>query len=89
MVEGLRMNNPMLLWFGQYSYGLYIIHGLLRPAHVRLLPPDMFVSMVKIPVIGLMLHLAVWFSISMLLAWISWHCYEKHFMKLKRYIKYS
>jgi peptidoglycan/LPS O-acetylase OafA/YrhL len=84
-----RMNNPILRWFGKYSYGLYIIHGLLRPAHIRLLTPGMFVSMVKIPVIGLTLHLAAWFAISMLLAWASWHCYEKHFVKLKRYIKYT
>ena len=84
-----RMCNPALLWFGKYSYGLYIIHGLLRPAHVKILLPDMFVSFFRIPAIGLLMHLATCIAISMILAYASWHCYEKHFLKLKKYFAYN
>jgi len=81
--------NPVLRWFGKYSYGMFIIHGLLRPAHLRLLPPDMYVAVFRIPVVGLALHMATCIAVSVLLAYVSWHCYEKHFLKLKKYFAYG
>ena len=43
----------------------------------------------RVPVVGLALHMATCIAISVLQAYVSWHCYEKHFLKLKKYFVYG
>jgi peptidoglycan/LPS O-acetylase OafA/YrhL len=76
--------HPVLVFFGHYSYGLYVFH---HP--VVLAMQNSFVNENGLPLfLGsqlayqlLLFSLAM--CISMALALVSWHAYEVHFLKLK------
>ncbi len=61
--------------FGQFSYGLYVLHFLLYHSIDRCFPADRFGTLGRFAGCTLM---------SMALAYVSWHLVEKHFLKLKR-----
>ncbi len=76
--------TPVLTGLGRYSYALYIFHVpvaqlLLRHAQVETAVPRMFGS--ALPQIFFFSLVA--FSISMAGALLTWHLWEKHFLKLK------
>jgi peptidoglycan/LPS O-acetylase OafA/YrhL len=81
------MRLPLLVSFGKYSYGLYVIHGMLRPALLRWFPPAQFAEVVPLPLLGLTLQMMVSIAICYALAYGSWHLYEQHFLKLKKYFE--
>ena len=83
------MSTRWLVTFGKYSYGLYVIHGLLRPALERWLPPDYLARVAPIPILGLAAYMAFAIGVSFILAFLSWHLYEKQFLKLKRCFPYG
>ena len=83
------MDNPVLCWFGKYSYGLYVIHGILRPALLRWFSPEKFIFACKVPMIGILSQMAVSIALCMVLAYAGWNLYERHFLKLKRYFEYN
>lgn len=99
LVLALRKNNrpwflrltksPILIWFGKYSYGLYVIHGVLRPVILAHMSPGRFNYIFRTPILGLPVYLIAVISVCALLAYISWHCYEKHFLRLKKYFVYE
>jgi peptidoglycan/LPS O-acetylase OafA/YrhL len=74
-------SHPILRWFGKYSYALYVLH----------LPIAFLILRSKISWISSQHALAelelffLFFGCSILAAFLSWHLYEKHFLKLKRY----
>jgi peptidoglycan/LPS O-acetylase OafA/YrhL len=73
--------------FGKYSYGLYVYHGLLRPLILDYLPLSESAAVVPFLLSALwrlMIATAVCYAVS----WVSWHVYEKQFLKLKRYFSY-
>jgi peptidoglycan/LPS O-acetylase OafA/YrhL len=62
-----------LRWLGKYSYAIYVLHPLFifTPIVSHGWPPRLaFIPQVVA---------------SLLAAWLSWHLYEKHFLKLKRF----
>jgi len=77
------MNHPVLRFFGTYSYGLYIfnqpIDGLMSSS--RLFRSIEFHSYGS----ALVFNLAVGFTLNIILAVISFHLFEKQFLRLKRY----
>jgi peptidoglycan/LPS O-acetylase OafA/YrhL len=78
----------LLRTFGKYSYSLYLFHG-----HLAILPngmgyeikeqwvPKVFGSVLP----AQLLYVVITFAICLGLSWLSWHCFENQFLKLKRY----
>jgi peptidoglycan/LPS O-acetylase OafA/YrhL len=74
--------------FGKYSYSLYLFHG-----HAVILPnglgygiKDEWVPTILGSVLpAQLLYLIITFGICFGASWLSWHCYENQFLKLKRY----
>jgi peptidoglycan/LPS O-acetylase OafA/YrhL len=77
-----------LLFLGKYSYGIYVIHGLLWPWF------DVWFSTGKIRALvgsyfaALFLHLFFSTLVTVGLAFVSWHLFEKQFLKLKHLFEY-
>jgi peptidoglycan/LPS O-acetylase OafA/YrhL len=78
------LENPGLCAVGKYSYGIYVFHGLVLLAVVQLAP-----SLAGAPafVARPVAVLAV-LGVSFLVAWLSYHLVEKHFLGLKRFFEY-
>jgi peptidoglycan/LPS O-acetylase OafA/YrhL len=82
------MENRLLRSFGKYSYSLYLFHG-----HLAILPngmgyqiKDEWVPKILGSVLpAQLLYVIITFAICFGLSWLSWHCYENQFLKLKRY----
>ena len=80
--------TSLLRTFGKYSYSLYLFHG-----HLAILPngmgykikdewvPKIFGSVLP----AQLLYVVISFAICLGLSWLSWHCFENQFLKLKRY----
>ncbi len=79
--------NPALRTLGKYSYGIYVFHGLLLLQLSRIVPMAWLYEKTGRYVISAVLHLCIASCVSVLIAWVSWHAYEKHFLKLKRYFE--
>jgi peptidoglycan/LPS O-acetylase OafA/YrhL len=67
-------SNPVFRSFGKYSYGIYVLHVIilpyLRPIRARL---------------NLEEFILLFMLISYAAGWLSWHLFESHFLKLKRF----
>jgi peptidoglycan/LPS O-acetylase OafA/YrhL len=87
LVSRLCTLRPMR-WLGKYSYGIYILHLIffsylerpLRRFFSTYITPDKGVDIVAT---GLLI-----FLISIIAAYLSYHLYEKHFLRLKRFFDY-
>ena len=81
-------SGRVLRAFGKYSYGLYILHmiflpllsGFFRPLLLRLTGSKLIAVVGSAGVIVVMTSAA---------AWLSFHLYEKHFLRLKRFFEYD
>ncbi len=74
-----------LVFLGRYSYGLYIFH---HPIVLWLaLQPLTLPTHAPLIAIGLFSLLAL--TLSLAAAWLSWHLYEKQFLKLKTWFPYA
>lgn len=71
-----------LRWVGKYSYAMYVVHPFLIAAIVGLVLS--WTAEPLSPLLGLGVALAIFVSVA-LVSWLSWHLFEKHFMRLKRY----
>jgi peptidoglycan/LPS O-acetylase OafA/YrhL len=77
-----------LRFFGKYSYGLYVFHGLLVPwARTGTLMAWLERHLGSYALAWLA-HFVILTSIATTAALLSWHLYEKHFLKLKRFFEY-
>ena len=82
---GRRFRMPFLRWMGRYSYGIYALHPLVLYAvfavawHSRLRTG----AARSFGIASLLLLAAL--ATTLVLAFASYHLYEKHFLKLKKY----
>lgn len=76
-----------LRWLGKYSYGLYVYHGLLLPMFDRVwFPVPTNLPLTSPAFIGaLAWHVLASTAVSVVLAVVSYHLFEKQFLKLKRF----
>lgn len=69
---------------GKYSYGMYVIQLPL----VTLIPASSVLQMVPQsgaePVWFYSMYVLILFSLTFALAWVSYHCFEKHFLAVKK-----
>ena len=73
---------------GKYSYGLYILHLVLLPGITLLLLQPLRSVFHGVVMARLAVGIAV-FAISFLAAYLSFHLYEKQFLRLKRFFDYD
>jgi peptidoglycan/LPS O-acetylase OafA/YrhL len=81
-------HGPCLGFFGKYSYGLYVFHLALKPLFWRYFSVNILVDHVfhsYWPARFAFMSLSIGCSIAA--AMLSWHLYEKQFLKLKRYFE--
>jgi peptidoglycan/LPS O-acetylase OafA/YrhL len=76
-------SNRKVRWFGKYSYALYILHVPLA----NLILHSEWAWLSSIPIVAEVELCIMYFGTCILVAFLSWHLYEKHFLKLKRYLQ--
>jgi peptidoglycan/LPS O-acetylase OafA/YrhL len=84
-LSGRFWNSRPLRFFGKYSYGMYVFQLLLVPALLFLFPPAQLNELCGSVFLGRMLYLVAATGATLAVSLLSWHLYEKHFLKLKRY----
>jgi peptidoglycan/LPS O-acetylase OafA/YrhL len=75
--------SRVLRFFGKYSYGMYVFQSLLIPALAGLATADGLAAACGSDALGQLAYLALMFVATTGMAVLSWHCFEKHFLKLK------
>jgi peptidoglycan/LPS O-acetylase OafA/YrhL len=79
-------NSSMLGFFGKYSYGLYIIHGVIGPALNFVFPVETWLECLsEWPLLRMLSLLLVKIGICIPIAMISWFVLENRFMALRRH----
>ena len=79
------LRSKVLMKFGEYSYGIYIFHGVIR-YYVGLLASRW--SSINLRSFSLLLILCG-IGLSYIAAYCSFHAFEQHFLKMKKYFAYS
>jgi peptidoglycan/LPS O-acetylase OafA/YrhL len=79
------MQHRVLRFFGKYSYGLYVIHGIIRPGLARLIDEVIPVHAIPFPIVANLIVITLSIAVSLILAMVSWKILEQPFLKLKRY----
>jgi peptidoglycan/LPS O-acetylase OafA/YrhL len=76
-----------LRWCGKYSYAMYVFHPVVFWC-IMIQRPKMtlFQTHLNLYLAG---EAALLFATVCLVSWASWHLFEKHFLKLKRFFEYS
>jgi len=70
---------------GKYSYAMYVFHYLV----MLVATPDGLAEMVGSYWLGATLYSLMVLALTLGLAFLSWHLYEKQFLKLKRFFPYE
>jgi peptidoglycan/LPS O-acetylase OafA/YrhL len=81
------LNSKTLVAFGKYSYGIYVIHGILRPVFERYILPATAPHSAGTGLMWMLLFYAVAICATFGLAWITFHVLEKPFLQLKRHFQ--
>lgn len=81
---------PPLRTFGKYSYALYLFHVPVRRwIRDSYFPVAAFPTWLGSPLPGQLLFYVAATAPAFLLAWASWHLYEKQVLKLRRFFPYG
>lgn len=80
--------NPVLTALGKYSYGIYLTHMFFQPLYVRLFPWTALHHLTGAYWSAIVLHAVLSIACSWGIAWVSFHAFEKHFLKLKTMFDY-
>ncbi len=79
------MEYAPLRSYGKYSYAIYIFHWALSVLlFERIAPLDTLTEKLGSETTALIVRFVIVAVVSWLIAFASWHGYEKHFLKLKR-----
>lgn len=77
------LENRVLGKIGFYSYAIYVFHSLILAAVVPTMIPQLPLVLLKL------LGVAVILVTSMVAAWLSYHLFEKYFLRLRPILAYS
>lgn len=84
-LSGRFFSCGFLRFFGKYSYALYVLQAVPRKLYHMLFPLDKLTALVGSYRVALGLFSLLLLGTMVLMALLSWHLYEKHFLKLKRF----
>lgn len=76
------LSSGGLRWVGKYSYAMYVVHPFLIAAVIGLVVRQTTDPLSPVSACGV--ALAVFVAVAVV-SWLSWHLFEKHFMRLKRH----
>lgn len=88
-LERLCFENPILRSLGKYSYAMYIFQLPLIPLLAPWISPAQCTIWAEKPLFGALLYVAIMFSITYLIAVVSWYCFEVQFLNLRKYVSFS
>ncbi|HVM49407.1 MAG TPA: acyltransferase [Candidatus Acidoferrum sp.] len=83
------LSSRVLVAFGKYSYGIYVIHGILRPVFAKVFNLEHAPIHYGLAFVSLAAYYVFAIGVSFLLAWLSYNLMEKRFLALKRYFEYK
>ncbi len=83
------MKNKLLVTLGKYSYGLFIIHNICLPLFQRLFKPTELAIKLDSPMMAQGIYYILTITSSLILAFATWHLYEKQFIKLKAFFAFN
>lgn len=75
--------NPVLQSFGKYSYGIYLLHPFFIPLSIAILPWTTLATLTGSYLAAILIHAIGAIGIAWCVGWMSYHAFEKHFLKLK------
>lgn len=83
---GQFFRSRLLRWLGKYSYGIYVFHGLFSPL---VLPWVLARTEGAGAFRQSLVYELVTATLALTVAWWSWHLYERHWLRLKRFFSSS
>jgi peptidoglycan/LPS O-acetylase OafA/YrhL len=75
--------SQIMVFFGKYSYGLYVFHFLLAYYLIHYRTEDIVARWVGSHTLAVFLQAAFGIGLSVVVSLLSYHSFEKHFLKLK------
>jgi len=81
------LKTRVLRAFGKYSYGIYLVHWPLQATFCRVFFEP--VARAGGDVLGLFVYLLASVGLSLGIAIVVWHAYERPFLRLKRFFEYA
>ncbi|HEV2150158.1 MAG TPA: acyltransferase [Longimicrobiaceae bacterium] len=81
--------NPVLRFFGHYSYSMYVFHLVVHRVLQRSFVDRGPVDVLGVPVPAQAVFMTAAFAITIVLSMASWHLFEKHFLGLKDRFPYG
>ena len=84
LVSRVFESGPMVA-LGKYSYGLYVYHHFVSYYVVKHGTEFALARVVGSHTVAVLLLLLLGMAVSFAVAWLSYECFEKHFLHLKRF----
>jgi peptidoglycan/LPS O-acetylase OafA/YrhL len=79
--------GPVLRFFGKYSYGLYVYHGIFHGYLAEGRVEDRLDQLLGSHALAMVARAVIGLGVSLVIALASYHLLEKHFLALKRYFE--
>jgi peptidoglycan/LPS O-acetylase OafA/YrhL len=86
---GKVFSSGLLCFFGRYSYALYVFHHPILFLNAGLWPLGLVPTLFGSLLLKKLTYIVSATVVSVVLAFTSWHLYEKHFLQLKRLFPYA
>jgi len=82
---GRFFNHPAMRFFGKYSYGIYVFHGIIAFFFYDKQTEYPVASWVGSHLLAVFLQASIGVALSVLIAVVSYEWFEKRFLRLKRW----
>jgi peptidoglycan/LPS O-acetylase OafA/YrhL len=82
---GRFFNHPAMRFFGKYSYGIYVYHGIIAFFLADKQTENTLGSFIGSHLLAVLLQAAAGVGLSVLVAVVSYEWFEKRFLRLKRW----
>lgn len=80
--------SRVLRWLGKYSYGIYVYHHALKPVWMHFIWDGWITPAMGAGWVATLCYTAVATTASLVLAWLSWKCFEAPILSLKSRFDY-